>query len=99
MIVTPDGVSITEYQLIKLNQNSDNREFRTMTGGIFHAKGGATRDVLPFESQKVASRTFTITLTATKAGEYGFLPPGVLTQVSGAATLGKMYTFSVPVVK
>jgi hypothetical protein len=95
MIVTPEGVAITEYQLIKLNQNSDNREFRTMTGGVFHAKGGATKDVVPFEAQKVASRTFTITLTGTKAGEYGFLPPGALTQASGAATLGKMYTFSV----
>jgi len=95
IIVTPEGTAITEYQLIKLNEHSDNREFRTMTGGVFHAKGGATNDVVPFEGQKVASRTFTITLTGTKAGEYGFLPPGALTQLSGAATLGKMYTFSV----
>jgi len=99
IIVTPDGVAITEYQLIKLNQNSDNREFRTMTGGIFHSKGGATRDIVPFEGQKVASRTFTITLAGNKAGEYGFLPPGTLTQLSGAATLGKMYTFSVATAK
>ena len=99
MIVTPEGVAITEYQLIKLNQNNDDREFRTMTGGIFHAKGGATRDVVAFESQKIASRTFTVRLNGTKAGEYGFLPPGVLTQASGAATLGKMYTFSVEAAK
>jgi len=99
MIVTPEGVAITEYLLIKLNQNSDDREFRTMTGGVFHAKGGATRDIVAFESQKVATRTFTITLNGTKAGEYGFLPPGALTQLSGAATLGKMYTFSVGTVK
>jgi len=99
MIVTPEGVAITEYLLIKLNQNSDDREFRTMTGGVFHAKGGASRDIVPFESQKVATRTFTITLNGTKAGEYGFLPPGALTQLSGAATLGKMYTFSVGTVK
>jgi len=31
--------------------------------------------------------------------EYGFLPPGALTQASGAATLGKMYTFGVAQVK
>jgi len=99
MIVTPEGVAITEYLLIKLNQNNDDREFRTMTGGVFHAKGGATRDIVPFESQKVGTRTFTITLNGTKAGEYGFLPPGALTQLSGAATLGKMYTFSVGTVK
>jgi hypothetical protein len=99
VIITPEGVAITEYQLIKLNENSDNREFRTMTGGVFHAKGGATKDMVAFESQKVASRTFTVTLTGTKAGEYGFLPPGALTQANGAATLGKMYTFSVALVK
>lgn len=99
MIVTPEGVAITEYLLIKLNQNNDDREFRTMTGGVFHAKGGATRDIVPFESQKVGTRTFTITLNGTKPGEYGFLPPGALTQLSGAATLGKMYTFSVGTVK
>ena len=99
VIVTPEGVSITEYQLIKLNQNDDDREFRTMTGGVFHAKGGATRDLVAFQNQKVASRTFTISLSGTKAGEYGFLPPGALTQLSGASTLGKMYTFSIAQVK
>ena len=99
MIVAPEGVAITEYQLIKLNQNNDDREFRTMTGGIFHAKGGATRDLVAFESQKIASRTFTVRLNGTQAGEYGFLPPGALTQTSGAATLGKMYTFSVEAAK
>jgi len=99
MIVTPEGVAINEYQLIKLNQNDDDREFRTMTGGVFHSKGGATKDMVPFESQKVASRTFTITLTMTKEGEYGFLPPGALTQASAASTLGKMYTFSVASLK
>ncbi len=99
IIVTPEGVAITEYQLIKLNQNDDDREFRTMTGGVFHSKGGATRDIVPFSSQKIASRTFTVTLAGTKAGEYGFLPPGVTTQASAAATLGKMYTFSVAQVK
>jgi hypothetical protein len=99
MIVVPEGVSITEYQLIKLNQNDDDREFRTMTGGVFHAKGGATKDMVPFQSQKVASRTYTISLTVAKGGEYGFLPPGALTQLSGASTLGKMYTFSLAPVK
>jgi hypothetical protein len=99
MIVTPEGVAITEYQLIKLNENDDDREFRTLTGGVFHAKGGATKDMVPFEGQRVASRTFLVAFNGAKAGEYGFLPPGVLTQLSGAATLGKMYTFSVALVK
>jgi hypothetical protein len=99
IVITPEGVSISEYQLLKLNQHKDNREFRTLTGGIFHAKGGATPDLMPFEGQKLASRTFSVILNELKLGEYGFLPPGVLTQASAAATLGKMYTFGVAQVK
>ena len=99
IVIAAEGVSISEYQLLKLNQHTDNREFRTVTGGVFHAKGGATRDMVAFEGQKLAARTFSVTLNGLKAGEYGFLPPGVLTQVSGAATLGKMYTFGVAPVK
>ena len=95
VVIAPEGVSISEYQLLRLNQHTDNREFRTLTGGIFHAKGGATPDLIPFEGQKLAGRTFSVALNGLKLGEYGFLPPGVLTQVSGAATLGKMYTFGV----
>jgi len=99
IVIAPEGVSISEYQLLRLNQHTDNREFRTITGGVFHAKGGATRDLVPFEGQKLASRTFSVTLNGLKLGEYGFLPPGALTQLSGAATLGKMYTFGVAQVK
>ena len=92
-IVAPEGVAITEYQLLKLNENSNNREFRTVTGGVFHAKGGSTRDLVPFEGKRVASRTFSITLTGLRAGEYGFLPPGAFTSAS-SGSIGKMYTFS-----
>src|SRR4030095_10362286 len=99
IVIAPEGVSISEYQLLRLNQHTDNREFRTLTGGIFHAKGGATPDLIPFEGQKLASRTFSVALNGLKLGEYGLLPPGVLTQASGAATLGKMYTFGVAPVK
>jgi len=94
-IIAPEGISITEYQLIKLNQHKDNREFRTVTGGVFHAKGGATHDLVAFDGQKIASRTFSVTLNGLTVGEYGFLPPGAFTSASGASTLGKMYTFSV----
>src|SRR6476659_9411381 len=44
VVIAAEGVSITEYQLLRLNQHKDNREFRTVTGGVFHAKGGATGD-------------------------------------------------------
>ena len=95
MIVTAEGVSITEYQLIRMRPNRNYREFRTVTGGIMHVEGGATRDLVPFEQKKTGSRTFEIVLPSTiGAGEYGFLPPGAVTSAS-SASLGKMYTFRV----
>ena len=94
LIKTPEGVAITEYQLIRLHDEKNAREFRTVTGGVFHQSGGATRDVLPFEQKKVANRTYTITLTNLKSGEYGFLPPGAFTSAS-SASIGKMYTFRI----
>jgi len=97
LIVAPEGVALTEYQLIRLREKSDTREFRTVTGGVFHASTGATRDILQFEGTKVASRTFSVNLPTLGAGEYGFLPPGAMAGSggAGAARLGKMYTFRV----
>lgn len=95
VVVAPEGVAITEYQLLKLNQHSDNREFRTVTGGVFHVKGGATRDLVPFEGKKISPHYFSVVLTGLTKGEYGLLPPGGVTSASSAATLGKIYTFGV----
>lgn len=93
VIVTPDGTSITEYQFIRLRVNKEGREFRTVTGGVLHSKGGAMRDVVLFEGKKVAARTFLIQLPSNiGVGEYGFLPPATGAGNSGGA-LNKMYTF------
>jgi hypothetical protein len=93
-IYAPEGVAITEYQLIHLHVEKDSREFRTVTGGIMHVKGGATRDLVPFDGKKVASRTYRISLPHLPAGEYGFLPPGAVGSSNGAS-IGKLYTFHV----
>jgi hypothetical protein len=95
VIVAPEGVAITEYQLIKLREQKDYREFRTVTGGVMHAKSGATRDLLEFAGTKVASRTFSVNLPTLGAGEYGFLPPGAITSSSSSGSIGKMYTFRI----
>ena len=93
LIYAPEGVAITEYQLIHLHENADDsREFRTVTGGVLHESGGATRDVITFEGKKVASRMYKVLLPKIGAGEYGFLPPGAVTS-SSSASIGKMYTF------
>lgn len=91
-IYAPEGVAITEYQLIHLRETSDSREFRTVTGGVLHESGGATRDVLPFDGKKVANRMYKVSVPKMGGGEYGFLPPGAATS-SSSASIGKMYTF------
>ena len=94
LIVVPDGTAITEYQLLRLHQHSSGREFRTVTGGVFHVSGGATRDLLPFDGTKVSGRTYKVMLSALSTGEYGFLPPGAF-RSSNEASSGKIYSFRV----
>jgi hypothetical protein len=92
LVYTPEGTAITEYQLLLLHDTKDSREFRTVTGGVMHVSGGATRDLVPFESKKLAPRTYEVILPNLGAGEYGFLPP------SGAETtgrIGKIYSFHI----
>ena len=93
LIIAPEGVAVTEYQLLRLHQHGGDREFRTVTGGVFHVSGGATRDLLPFDSSKVANRTYSVRLLSS-TWEDGFVPPGALTSTS-AASSGKIYSFSV----
>ena len=95
LIYTPDGVNVTEYQLLKLREQKDSREFRTVTGGVFHVSGGATRDLLPFENKKVAPRTYEIVLPNVTKGEYGFLPPASSDATATTGRVGKIYSFSV----
>jgi hypothetical protein len=95
LVYCPEGTAITEYQLIRMHEHAKAREFRTVTGGIFHVSGGAMRDTLEFGSAHIAKRTYTIDLTALPAGEYGLLSPGASMASSASAQLGKMYTFSI----
>ncbi|MGA2687163.1 MAG: hypothetical protein ABSE85_03740 [Candidatus Korobacteraceae bacterium] len=93
VIVAPEGVAITEYQLLRLHQHGSDREFRTVTGGVFHVSGGATRDLLQFEGTKVTARTYKVSLSVS-VGEYGFLPPGAFASTN-AASSGKIYSFRI----
>ena len=93
LIKAPDGVEATDFQLVRLHVKSDAREFRTVTGGVFHSSGGSTRDAIPFEQKRIAKRTYKITLPDTAPpGEYAFLAPG-LTGSSASGSTGKAYTF------
>jgi hypothetical protein len=95
LIYTPDGVAVTEYQLLHLHQSGDGREFRSMTGGVVHSSSGAQRDEVEFEGKKIAPRMYEVVLGPdVKMGEFGFLPPGA-TSSSNLASSGKMYSFHV----
>jgi hypothetical protein len=94
LICLREGVSITEYQLVRLRENSDYREFRTVTGGVLHESGGVTRDLVPLESKKVGNRIYKVVLPSLGSGEYGFLPPEAIS-LSKGASIGKMHTFRV----
>jgi hypothetical protein len=90
LIVAPEGTALAEYQLLRLHSNKDNREFRTITGGIVHSHSGSQRDQVPFDGKKIASRVFELTFPATAGpGEYGLLPP------SSTSGSGKIYSFRV----
>jgi hypothetical protein len=92
LIYAPDGVSASEYDFVRFRLNSNNREFRVLTGGVFHSTGGADRDEVPFKPVKTASRTYEFTVEDKVAGgEFGILPPGTGNVTNG----GKIYTFAI----
>lgn len=93
LIYAPEGTAPNEYQLLKMRVNSDNREFRSETGGVFHSSGGAERDRQDFTSTKIGPRLYTVSIGPEfKPGEYGILPPGAVSSTN-AASAGKINTF------
>jgi hypothetical protein len=93
LVYVAEGVAITEYQLLRLRDAKEAREFRTVTGGVMHVSGGATRDLVPFESKKTAPRTYEIVLPNIGSGDYGLLPPAGGDSTSNSGRIGKIYSF------
>jgi hypothetical protein len=92
LIYVPEGVSVNEYEFLRFRLNSDNREFRILTGGVFHSTGGADRAAVKFNPVKTAPHTYQFTVDKnTGGGEYGILPPGTGNVTNG----GKIYTFAI----
>ena len=90
----PEGTAPGEYQLLHLRANRNNREFRSVTGGVFNTSSGAGRDQVDYTAMKVAPRVYTIMLDRNvNTGEYGFLPPSNDAD-SGVASRGRMFTFT-----
>ena len=94
-VYLPEGVAITEYQLLHLRPNAGVRQFLSAAGGVLHTSAGAARDEVEFQPQKIAPRLYRITLPISAGrGEYGLLAPGATTS-SNKAISGKIYTVSV----
>jgi len=94
-VYVSEGIAITEYQLVRLRQQSNSREFRSVTGGVIHGSGGAKRDLVAFEPQKIAPRLYQLAIDQSAGkGEYGIIPPGSYSS-SNMASGGKIYSVSV----
>jgi hypothetical protein len=94
-VYVPEGTAITEYQLLRFRTHDTSREFRSMTGGVFHSSGGAVRDSVEFHGERIAPRLYQITMDSTLGkGEYGLLPPGSYSS-SNMASGGKIYSVSI----
>jgi hypothetical protein len=95
LIYAPAGTDANEYAFLRLREHKDNREFRTLTGGVFHSESGADRDEVQFDPHKLAPQLYTFTVPIDiEKGEYGVLPPGS-SNIQGISGSGKIFTFSI----
>ena len=80
---------------MRFREHSSSREFRVMTGGVFHSETGSDRDEIEFHPHKIAPQMYTFTVPVDiEKGEYGVLPPGS-SNPQGLAGTGKIFTFSI----
>lgn len=93
LINTLSGVQIEEYILVRFRPHDDAREFRIVTGGVFHQSSGAMRDQIPFQADQLGPRRYRIRLESLKRGGFGLLPPGAVNSAHASGSVGKAYTF------
>jgi hypothetical protein len=95
ILYIPEGRAPGEYQLIRLQENADSREFRAANGGFVHDAGGALRDVMDYTPKKIGPRLYLIEMSEDyEKGQYGFLPPSDLPVGNSIPTATKIYSFS-----
>ena len=101
-----EGMSAADYVLIKLDPKGDKRQFEIGSiGGMVGGKSGVRTDKMrPFNYERVASRTYKMTLDEDlPPGEWGFfMGTGQGMAMSGDASTvggtsqGRMYDFHIP---
>lgn len=90
-VVCPDDAAASNFQLLKLWEKGDKREFRDV---LPTPTGDPQSSTVPFTMSNVAPKIYKITLPILNVGEYGFLAP--VTQVnSNAPSEGKIFTFQI----
>ena len=94
LIVVPPGIAITQYQLIRLRQQNDDRELHVVADAGYHVDSAASRDLMSFAGTEIAPHSFSGRFTGESGIEYGFLPPGQTASANGSGT-GKIYSFHV----
>jgi hypothetical protein len=95
ILYVPEGRAPGEYQLLRLHENADSREFRAANGGIVKDAGGALRDVVDYTPRKIAPRVYVIDIGEDfEHGEYGFLPPSDTALGNAIPTSTKIYSFA-----
>lgn len=84
LVIAPEGVSVTEYQLLRMKEQGNSRHFR-------EAPAKAAPD---YSNKKLAPCTYLVSLSdKLEAGEYALLPPGAFASRTVAA--GNVYSFRV----
>ena len=102
-----EGTSAADYVLIKLDPKGDKRQFEVGSiGGMVGGKSGVRTDKMrPFNYERVASRTYRVTLDEDlPPGEWGlFMGTGQSMamggnqgQTVGGSSQGRMYDFTIP---
>lgn len=94
LLYMPPGAAAVEYTLLRFRSGAQkSREFRSETGGVFHASSGADRDRIVFSATRISRQIYTFNLPdEVGKGEYGILPP---TSGGNAAYGGKIFTFKI----
>ena len=94
LIVTPEGVSVVQYQLVRISSKHTGREFHPALGGDAFG-GSGNSEAVAYNPQKLGPTVWLVSLHDLPHGDYGFLPPvrGELHSTTGFAKA--IYTFHV----
>lgn len=94
LIITPEGVSIVEYQLLRARSVDHYRKiYATADGEAFG--GEPNSNVLSFSPKYLGPRRWLVSLQGMPAGDYGFLPPSIDQLHSTTGLASKVFTFHI----